>query len=126
MWSVPVVTIRALAGSTRDVPRAAAAVSEAIAVAAQRPATDIYVIWEDIAPGHYAIGQATPASQPAETHPPLVEISGTAGRAPEAREAIMRAAADAVAAQVGVTAANVRVLYVEAPRGTIFGRGRIQ
>ena len=123
---MPVVSVRALPRDGLDVAAAGARIGAAIAAAAGVPPTDIWVVWSDIAPGRYVIAGAAPASQPGETHPPLVEISSASGRSPEVAEAMMRTAADAIAHELGIAAKNVRVVFAEVPRGRLFSQGRLQ
>jgi phenylpyruvate tautomerase PptA (4-oxalocrotonate tautomerase family) len=110
----------------RDRSRAAAIIGEAIAAAAGVTPTDIWVVWTDLAPGSYVIAGTAPAAQPANTHPPLVEISSASGRPPEVVDAMLAAAARAIGAQLGVPEQNVRVSYAEIPPRRLYSRGRYQ
>jgi len=123
---MPVISIRALPQNEVDATRASSKIGAAIAEAAGVPPTEIWVVWTDIPAGRYVIADAAPAVQPADTHPPLVEISATSGRSVEVAEAMMRAAARAVGAELHIPPENVRVLYQEIPPRRLFSRGRYQ
>ena len=122
---MPVVSIRALPQPGLDVKAAATRIAAAIAHAGGLPPQDIWIAWTGIAAGHYVIVDDAPATQPQETHPPLVEISSTP-RPVETSEAMMLAAAEAVAAELGISDKNVRVLYAEIPKRRLYSRGRYQ
>jgi hypothetical protein len=122
---VPVVSIRALPQPGLDVTAAAARIAAAIATAGGMPPKDIWIAWTDIPAGRYVILDQAPSTHPKETHPPLVEISSTP-RPIEISEAMMLAAARAVAAELDISEQNVRVLYAEIPKRRLYSRGRYQ
>jgi phenylpyruvate tautomerase PptA (4-oxalocrotonate tautomerase family) len=123
--AVPVVNIRALPQPGLDVKAAAARIAAAIAKAGGMPPKDIWIAWTDIPAGRYVILDQAPSTHPKETHPPLVEISSTP-RPSAISEAMMLAAAQAVAAELDISENNVRVLYAEIPKRRLYSRGRYQ
>lgn len=123
---MPVVSIRALPAAGLDRTRAATRISEVIAAAAGVRPGDIWVVWSELAAGSYVIAGNAPAEQPANTHPPLVEISSASGRPPDIVEAILAAAARAVAEQLSIAEDDVRVCYAEIPARRLYSRGRYQ
>jgi phenylpyruvate tautomerase PptA (4-oxalocrotonate tautomerase family) len=120
---VPVVSIRALPQPDLDVKSAASRIAAAIARAGDMPPEDIWIAWTDIPAGRYVILDQAPSTHPNDTHPPLVEISSTP-RAVETSEAMMLAAAQAVAAELRISDKNVRVLYAEIPKRRLYSRGK--
>jgi len=122
---MPVITIRSLA-KPDDSVAASTRIATAIADAAHMPARDIWLVWTPIAPRSYVVNGEAPDTQPDDTHPPLVEISSAAGRPADVVEAMLKAAAEAIAAELHVTPLNVRVVFAEVPPRRIYSRGRYQ
>jgi len=122
---MPIVTIRSLA-KPDDSVAASKRIATAIADAAHMPAHDIWLVWTAVAPGSYVVNGVAPDAQPEDTHPPLVEISSGAGRTPDVVEGMLKAAAEAIAAELHVTPQNVRVIFAEVPTRRIYSRGRYQ
>jgi phenylpyruvate tautomerase PptA (4-oxalocrotonate tautomerase family) len=122
---MPVITIRSLA-KPDDSVAASKRIATAIADAAHMAARDIWLVWTPIAPRSYVVNGEAPDAQPDDTHPPLVEISSAAGRPADVVEAMLKATAEAIAAELHVTPLNVRVVFAEVPSRRIYSRGRYQ
>lgn len=122
---MPVITIRSLARPD-DVTASSTRISETVAAAAHMAPHDVWIVWSRIAPGEYVVKGEAPNTQPNDAFPPLAEISSGAGRSTDVVEAMLKATAEAIAAELRVAPTNVRVIYAEVPVRRIYSRGRYQ
>lgn len=93
---------------------AAAAVAAAYGCAASQ----VWVTWEEIAPGRYVEGPRPASLQPEGTHPPIVEVLCFEGKSPAVKEAVLTAAAKALTTALGIPG-NVFITYREAKSGEV-------
>ena len=123
---MPFVHVRSLSlGGGFDVARAVRAVSAAFAQEASVDERHVTVTWETIDAGAYASGGETADAQPAHSHPVLVDVLAPDANSEDRLEAMLRAAADAVARAAGVEPANVFVHLHAARSGRVFDGGEI-
>jgi hypothetical protein len=90
----------------------------------ERP-EDTWATWEQLEPGCYAEGAATPDEQPRATHPPLVSIVAFEGRPPELVERMLVCVAETLARELELEPGNVFVRYEEALSGRVYDGGKV-
>jgi phenylpyruvate tautomerase PptA (4-oxalocrotonate tautomerase family) len=122
---VPVVEIRALPQPDDVVQHVLAAATHAVADALGEEPRGTWATWEEIQPGRYSEGEAPAQVQPYDTHPPLVRVTAFEGRTDEQIAAMLKAAAAAIAGELGIDPGNVFAVYDEARSGRIFTGGGI-
>jgi phenylpyruvate tautomerase PptA (4-oxalocrotonate tautomerase family) len=104
---VPIIEITALPPTrTIDVPQALGRVATAVADALGEEPSGTWALWRPVPPGGYAEGADAPATQPAGTHPAIVEVF--AGRRDDPA-GLMRVVGRAVVEAFGLDDGNVVV-----------------
>jgi hypothetical protein len=123
---VPVLEVTALPQDPPvDVPAVLGDLCGAVARAAGCPERQVWAIWRTVVDGHYVEGPIDAESQPASSHPPLVRVQALRGRSPEVIRAMLRAAAESLAASLDIDPDNVFVHYEEILPGRVLSGGRI-
>jgi hypothetical protein len=108
-----------------DVEAAVRATSAAFCAGAGVDERHVTVTWQLLAPGSYAAAGATAAAQPDASHPVLVELVASDANPPQRLEAMLLAAARAVAAQARVPDRNVFVELRPARSGLVYDEGEV-
>jgi phenylpyruvate tautomerase PptA (4-oxalocrotonate tautomerase family) len=123
---MPFIHVRSLPlASDIDLTEAVSAISREFAAAADTDLAHVTVTWELIEPGHYGHAGQTAPTQPAGSHPVLVELVAPDLNSPERVELMLRTSAAAVARQAGVGAENVFVEHRPARPGQVFDQGEV-
>jgi phenylpyruvate tautomerase PptA (4-oxalocrotonate tautomerase family) len=122
---VPVVEIRALPQPDDIVEGALAAVTARVAQALGEDPQGTWATWETIEPNRYAEAHDIADAQAPDTHPPLIRVTAYEGRSGKQIEAMLTAAAEAVATALGLEPGNVFAVYEEARSGRIYTGGRV-
>ena len=123
---MPIVRIAALPQAEGvDVATALATVATELAALLGEPAHGTWATWETIEPGRYAEGASAPASQPRDTHPPLVRLLAFEGKPREQVEAMLTCVADVLARELRLEPGNVFVVYEEAGAGRLYTGGAV-
>jgi phenylpyruvate tautomerase PptA (4-oxalocrotonate tautomerase family) len=86
---------------------------------------DVWVTWDEIAPGRYSEGGDAPALQPAGSHPPLVELAAFEGRSPDLVARMLELVAGVVARELRLEPGNVLVHYREDVAGGLYWGGSV-
>lgn len=123
---MPFIHIRSLpiAGGF-DGSRAVRAVSTEFSAATEIDERHVTVTWQTLDAGHYASAGETAATQPAASHPVLVELLAPDLNPQDRVEKMLEVVAGAVAAQAGVGVGNVFVEFRPARSRQIFEEGRL-
>ena len=98
-----------------DHERALAAACVAVARALREPARETWGTWQTVE--RYVEGDAAATVQPHATHPPLVRVTGGAGRSPDLVRTILGTVAHELAAALELEPGNVLVTWDEVARG---------
>ena len=107
---MPVIEIAMLPpASDLDVPSALGKVTSEVAAFLEEDPTGTWAIYRLIAPGHYAEGTDAPATQPADTHPAIVQVF--ANRPPEQVAGLLETVGGAVTRAFGLEDGNVFVRF---------------
>lgn len=124
---MPLVEISALPQPTSvHLPNTLDRVALAVASAIGCDPAVVWVTWRTIEPGCYAVNAHTPATQPQNTHDPIVRISAFAGRDDAAIAATLEAAARTLAGCLGLEPANIFVIYDELKPGRVHTAGQVR
>ena len=121
---MPLIEIKAL--PPRSEGAAARAVKNAACELAKvfgLPPEKIRAVFFELKPGHYAEGADAPESAQLGTHPPFVTITCFEGRPPELVEKAIRAVADNVCRDLGLSPGNAFVTYNAVAKGRLFVNG---
>ena len=121
---MPLLMIHSLPPIDLDaIPRMLADVRDSGARALKCSPSNIWVMFNPVAPGCYVQGE-TPASVPQQdTHPPVVIARAQAGRQPAEREAFVSSVAAAVGRGLCVPPANVWIYYEEMRSADVWFEG---
>jgi phenylpyruvate tautomerase PptA (4-oxalocrotonate tautomerase family) len=122
---MPVVEIRGLPQPGDVVERALTAVTKRVAAVLGKEPRGTWATWEPIGARRYAEGDEVAEAQRDATHPPLLRIVAFEGRSEEQIEAMLTAACDALAAELGLDPGNVFGVYEEARAGRIYTGGHV-
>lgn len=93
---------------------AAAAIAESYGCAPEQ----VWVTWDEIAPGMYVEGSKVGQQQPLETHPPIGELIAFEGKSDAVIASVLAAAAGALTQALGIPG-NVFITYREAKSGQV-------
>jgi hypothetical protein len=108
-----------------DVPAVLGELCGAVAAAADCPERQVFATWRTIPDGHYVEGRVDAATQPRDTHPPLVRLQALRGRSPETIRAMLAAAAQVLGSSLEIDQANVFIHYEELLPGRTHAGGSI-
>ncbi len=107
------------------IPQLIVDVRDAGARALGCPKSNIWVVFQPIAPGHYVQGEGAPARAPQpDSHPPCIILRAQVGRTQAERSALVSAVAAAVGRGLSVPAENVWVYYEEMRSEDVWFNGR--
>jgi len=123
---MPFIHIRSL---PFDKPLKPAAVltglSEDFAAATGIALRHVTATWSFIEPGHYAAGGVTARSQPAATHPLLVDVLAPDFSPPQAIEGMLETIATSLAKRARLPRENIFIHYRQAHSGMVFDAGQV-
>jgi hypothetical protein len=123
---LPIVDVVALPQDPPvDVLAVLGAVCVAVAAAAECPEMQVHATWRTLPDGHYVEGRVDAALQPASTHAPQVRIRALP-RNPAMIQAMLEAAARALADSLEIDPDNVFVHFEELVPGRVLAGGRVQ
>ena len=123
---MPFVHVRSLPlGHGFDPGRAVRAISSEFARATETDERHVTVTWQTLEAEHYAQAGQTAATQPAHSHPLLVELFAPDFHPQERIEEMLHAAAAVVSAHAGIAAENVLVDFRPARSGQVFDGGEL-
>jgi phenylpyruvate tautomerase PptA (4-oxalocrotonate tautomerase family) len=121
---MPVVRIQALPQADGvDIDAALAAVCRDVATLLGEEPRGTWATWQTL--DHYVEGDDARATQPHDTHPPLVSVTAYEGRSAELVADIVRCVATTLAREFGLDPGNVFVTYDEAHAGRLFTGGDV-
>ena len=116
---MPVIEIAMLAPAAAiDVTPALEKVTAEVAAFLGEEPRATWAIFRPIAPGHYAEGDVAPSTQPAGTHPAIVQVF--ADRPPEEVAALLRTVGAGVVRAFGLEEGNVVVRFEPAEPDRLF------
>ena len=116
---MPVIEIAMLAPATDiDVSAALGEVTAEVAAFLGEEPRGTWAIFRPIAPGHYAEGDVAPSTQPADTHPAIVQVF--ADRPPEEVAALLETVGTEVVRAFGLEEGNVFVRFEPADPDRLF------
>ena len=81
--------------------------------------------WQSLAPGHYAVAGVSAVSQPANTHPILIDVLAPDFNSAETIEKMLGAVADIFSRLSGIAKTNIFIHYRAAHSGEVFDAGEI-
>ncbi|RMH28857.1 MAG: hypothetical protein D6692_04845 [Planctomycetota bacterium] len=124
---MPLVEISALPqpGSVH-IPTTLDRVALAVASAIDCDPAVVWVVWRTIDPHHYCVRAHAPATQPQDSHDPIVRISAYEGRNDTTIAATLEAAARTLAGCLGLEPSNIFVIYDELKSGRVHTGGQVR
>lgn len=124
---MPIVEIRALPQSPPvDEQAVLARVCRDLAKVDGCPERQVWATWEEIPAGRFVEGDVPVATQPRDTHPPMVRVMAMEGRPPEKIAAMLECVCRSVAAMLPIDPDNVFARYDELRRGRVAWGGDVQ
>ena len=122
---MPIIEIRSL--PPKDPAKVPAMLREAAKGGARAfgiPEKQCWALWSEVAPSHYAEGDALAQHPSAESHPPLVLIRALRGRTQEMKAAFLTAVSEAIGKGLGIPATAVWIHFVEMEKAEIWHNGK--
>lgn len=124
---MPIVEITALPQpASVDVPTVLERVTLATAAGMDCEASVVWAVWRGVEPGGYVVRGHAPATQPQESHDPIVRIMAYEGRSAEVIARTVEGVGRTLAGCLGLDAANVFVVYEELKAGRVFTGGQVR
>lgn len=90
------------------------------------PAHTVWGTWHTIPAGLYVEGENASRTQPASTHPPIVEFIAFEGRPPALIEKVLTTIADVLAEELRLEHGDAFVGYTEAKSGRVYTGGSVR
>ena len=85
----------------------------------------ITVTWEFFIPGNYSVGGVTANTQPADSHPVLVDLLAPDFNSKEQVVEMLKIVSTSISQQIQVQATNVFINYRQAHSGLVFDSGEV-
>ena len=124
---MPIVEIRALPQAATVEPAAVCArVCRDLARVLGCPEREVWAVWENVVPGAYVEGDVPAATQPRDTHPPMIRILSMEGKDDATIARMLETVSASLAAALPIDADNIFARYEELRRGRVAWGGRVQ
>lgn len=108
-----------------DVRRVVEGIGQDVAAEVGLPLKHVHTTWEFYLPGYYAKGNQAPESQPATSHPVIVDLLTPDFNDARTIERMLIAVAKCLAKRAGIPLSNIFINHRPAHSGMVFDDGDI-
>ena len=85
--------------------------------------SNVWAIFNQLAPEHYTVGDRAATDREPGTHPAIVTVQALAGRTLETKTEFLRAITRTIGSGLGISPENIFVHYVEMNHADVWSKG---